>query len=69
MLARIPQEELTHLLTGYGYTPHYVEGHEPEAMHQLMAATMDRVLEEIHRIQQVRARGGPGDTPNVRHGR
>jgi xylulose-5-phosphate/fructose-6-phosphate phosphoketolase len=52
LLARIPQDELTHLLTGYGYAPHYVEGHEPEAMHHLMAATMDRVVEEIHGIQQ-----------------
>ncbi len=59
ILARIPQEELTHLLTGCGYTPHYVEGHEPEAMHQLMAATMDRVLEEIRRIQQSARAAGP----------
>ena len=59
ILARIPQEELTQLLTGCGYTPHYVEGHEPEAMHQLMAATMDRVLEEIHRIQQSARATGP----------
>jgi xylulose-5-phosphate/fructose-6-phosphate phosphoketolase len=59
ILARIPQEELTHLLTGCGYTPHYVEGHEPEAMHQLMAATMDSVLEEIHRIQQSARAAGP----------
>src|SRR5215469_2839047 len=52
LLARIPQNELTHLLTGYGYAPHFVEGHEPEAMHQLMAATMDHVVEDIHRIQR-----------------
>ncbi len=60
LLARIPKDELTSLLTGYGYEPHYVEGHEPAVMHELMAATMDRVLEEIRRIQQTaRAEGAP----------
>ena len=41
VLARIGREELEHLLLGYGYTPYFVEGHEPEAMHRLMAATLD----------------------------
>jgi xylulose-5-phosphate/fructose-6-phosphate phosphoketolase len=50
-LARIPKEELTKLLEGYGYAPHFVEGHEPERMHEQMAATLDRVIEEIRRIQ------------------
>src|SRR6478672_8971453 len=39
VLARISREELDHLLRGYGYTPHVVEGEAPEAMHQLMAGT------------------------------
>jgi xylulose-5-phosphate/fructose-6-phosphate phosphoketolase len=56
VLARIPEAELTELLTGYGYKPYYVEGHEPEPMHQKMAATLDAVVEEIHAIQK-RARG------------
>ena len=38
---------LIHLFTGYGYKPYFVEGHEPEAMHQLMAATLDAVVAEI----------------------
>ncbi|HEX5605731.1 MAG TPA: phosphoketolase family protein, partial [Candidatus Binatia bacterium] len=51
VLARITHEELEQLLRGYGYTPYFVEGHEPEKMHQLMAATLDRAIDEIKRIQ------------------
>jgi xylulose-5-phosphate/fructose-6-phosphate phosphoketolase len=57
ILARIPREELTALLTGYGYEPYYVEGHEPEAMHHLMAATLETVYQRISAIQlQARTR-------------
>ncbi len=52
MLARIPQQELTQLLEGYGYHPYFVEGSDPEPMHQAMAATMDTVVEEIQAIQR-----------------
>ncbi len=51
VLARIGRDELEALLRGYGYTPYFVEGHEPEPMHQLMATTLDRVIGEIRRIQ------------------
>jgi xylulose-5-phosphate/fructose-6-phosphate phosphoketolase len=51
VLARISHEELEHLFRGYGYTPYFVEGHEPEKMHQLMAAALDTAVEEIRRIQ------------------
>jgi xylulose-5-phosphate/fructose-6-phosphate phosphoketolase len=51
ILARISREELEQLLRGYGWTPHYVEGHEPAAMHEAMASTLDAVFEEIKRIQ------------------
>ena len=51
ILGRLSDEELTQLFTGYGYKPYFVEGHDPEAMHQLMAATLDTVIEEIHAIQ------------------
>jgi xylulose-5-phosphate/fructose-6-phosphate phosphoketolase len=58
VLARIGREELEMLLRGYGYSPYFVEGHEPEAMHQLMAATLDKVIAEIKRIQSdARERG------------
>ena len=51
VLARISHEELEQLFRGYGYTPYFVEGDEPEKMHQLMAATLDRVFSEIEQIQ------------------
>ena len=51
VLARLSREELDNLLKGYGYKPFYVEGSEPEAMHQLMAATLDEVFAEIKVIQ------------------
>jgi xylulose-5-phosphate/fructose-6-phosphate phosphoketolase len=49
---RMTDAELTQLFCGYGYKPYFVEGHEPEKMHQLMAHMLDTVLEEIHTIQQ-----------------
>ena len=52
VLGRLSREELTSLLVGYGHTPYFVEGDEPEAMHQLMAATLDTVLTEIQLIQK-----------------
>jgi len=51
VLARIPHAELDSLMRGYGYDPHYVEGSEPEAMHQRMAAVLDEVIAKIQRIQ------------------
>ena len=51
ILARISRGELEELLRGYGWTPYVVEGHEPMAMHEAMAATLDTVIEEIRRIQ------------------
>ena len=52
VLARIPHDELVALFHGYGYTPHFVEGDDPMEMHALMAATLDRVVNEIRRIQR-----------------
>src|SRR5579863_7387809 len=51
VLARISREELEQLLRGYGWQPHFVEGHEPALMHEAMAATLDTVVEEIRKIQ------------------
>src|SRR5438874_3427217 len=51
VLGRLTDEELARLFSGYGYKPHFVEGDEPERMHQLMAATLDIVIEEIRAIQ------------------
>jgi xylulose-5-phosphate/fructose-6-phosphate phosphoketolase len=58
ILARIGDDELDDLLRGYGYHPYLVEGDEPEAVHQMLAATLDRVFDEIAAIQEAaRARG------------
>jgi xylulose-5-phosphate/fructose-6-phosphate phosphoketolase len=51
VLARIPHEELEQLFHGYGWKPYFVEGDEPEPMHQAMAAALDRAVEEIKKIQ------------------
>src|SRR6266498_855104 len=52
VLARISHEELDQLFRGYGYTPIFVEGSKPKKMHELMAATLDTVVEQIRNIQQ-----------------
>ena len=51
VLARITHEELEHLLLGYGWTPHFVEGDDPEKMHRAMAITLDQVVKQIQQIQ------------------
>ena len=51
LLARISHEELEQLFRGYGYTPYFVEGHEPEKMHQRMAATLENVIADIQRAR------------------
>jgi xylulose-5-phosphate/fructose-6-phosphate phosphoketolase len=56
VLGRLSDENLTQLFIGYGYKPYFVEGHEAEPMHQLMAATLDNVIKEVHAIQR-EARG------------
>src|SRR6516225_692065 len=58
ILARITREELEDLFRGYGYTPYFVEGSEPESMHQAMAATLERCVQEIRRIQEEARRRG-----------
>ena len=51
VLARISRDELEALFRGYGYTPHFVEGDDPNKMHQLMAATLDTIVADIRHIQ------------------
>ena len=63
ILARIPREELDQLFRGYGWTPHYVEGHEPELMHQAMAATMDLVIDQIRAFQHDARTSGNTERP------
>ena len=51
VLARLEHEELEQFLRGCGWTPYFVEGHEPGLMHEAMAKTLDRVVEDIRNIQ------------------
>src|ERR1700738_3126390 len=51
VLARISREELTELLRGYGYDPHFVEGDDPALVHQSLAGTLDSILLQICHIQ------------------
>ena len=52
LLARISHEELEALFGGYGYTPYFVEGSDPQTMHQAMAATLEHCVLEIRKVQQ-----------------
>jgi len=52
ILARLSKEELTSLLVGYGHKPYFVEGDDPDAMHGLMAATLDQIIAELQAIQK-----------------
>ena len=52
VLARIEHEELEQFLRGCGWTPYFVEGDKPEAMHELMAATLDKTIQDIQQIQK-----------------
>lgn len=58
LLARIPRAELLALFTGYGWAPRVVEGSEPEAMHQAMAAAMEDCLADIRAIQGAARQAG-----------
>ena len=51
VLARIPHDELDHLMRGYGYEPHFVEGDDPKVMHGLMAKTLEKAINDIRDIQ------------------
>ena len=63
ILARIPAEELESLFRGYGYAPSVVEGDHPVEMHQMMAATLERCVDQIRTIQSERRRSGNTQLP------
>jgi xylulose-5-phosphate/fructose-6-phosphate phosphoketolase len=63
IFGRMSDDELTQLFSGYGWKPYFVSGHEPEHMHQLMAATLDHVVEEIHSIQSEARSGNSAGVP------
>lgn len=58
VLARISRNELEQLFRGYGYSPYFVEGHDPMKMHQLMAATLDLIVADIRRIKSDARKNG-----------
>jgi xylulose-5-phosphate/fructose-6-phosphate phosphoketolase len=58
VLARISREELTELLRGYGYDPHFVEGDDPALVHQSLAGTLDTILARIRQIQSTARSAG-----------
>jgi xylulose-5-phosphate/fructose-6-phosphate phosphoketolase len=64
VLARIPKHELQALLEGYGHTPIFVEGDEPAAVHQELAAAMDSALDQITEIQRAAREGRAGPRPS-----
>ncbi len=63
VLARIAPDELEDLLRGYGYVPIFVEGEEPEAMHQAMAAALDQAFARIGEIQRAARSDGSTERP------
>jgi xylulose-5-phosphate/fructose-6-phosphate phosphoketolase len=63
VLARISHEELESLFVGYGYTPYFVEGSDPQSMHQAMAATLEHCVLEIRKVQDEARRTGKASRP------
>lgn len=63
VLARISPEELDQLMRGYGWTPYFVEGSDPEDMHQKMAGALDVATAEIARIKAAALKGDTVDRP------
>jgi xylulose-5-phosphate/fructose-6-phosphate phosphoketolase len=63
ILARLPNSELEALMRGYGYKPIFVEGHDPETMHQKMAHAFDQVFDEITTVQKKARLEGSSERP------
>jgi xylulose-5-phosphate/fructose-6-phosphate phosphoketolase len=63
LLARISHEELEDLFRGYGWTPYFVEGSDPDSMHQAMAATVEQCVEEIRNAQRASRETGEARRP------
>ncbi|WP_338674691.1 phosphoketolase family protein [Streptomyces sp. SCSIO 30461] len=63
VLARLPEEELDHLLRGLGHEPLYVSGDDPSHVHQAMASALDTAVDRIHAIQQAARCNGVHERP------
>ena len=64
LLARISHDELEDLFKGYGYSPCFVEGSDPETMHQAFAATLDSCVQSIRMVQQEGRKSGVARRPH-----
>ena len=63
LLARISHEEVENLFRGYGWTPYFVEGSDPDSMHQAMAATVEQCISEIRKSQHEARTAGVASRP------
>jgi xylulose-5-phosphate/fructose-6-phosphate phosphoketolase len=63
LLARISHQEIESLFRGYGWTPYFVEGSDPDTMHQAMAATTEHCINEIRRYRQAARTTGVAERP------
>ena len=52
VFSRISHDEVEMFFRGCGWEPRFVEGSDPEVMHQTMAAALDWAVREIQRIQE-----------------
>ena len=69
ILARISREELEALFVGYGYKPYFVEGSDPAVMHQKMAETLERAIDEIRTMQRAARQSNDATPPALAHDR
>ena len=53
VLARSSPEEPANLFMGYGYRPYVAAGADPETVHQLMATTLDTVIEDLNHVPKL----------------
>ncbi|HET8696103.1 MAG TPA: phosphoketolase family protein [Gammaproteobacteria bacterium] len=58
LLSRVSHDEVEHLFKGYGWTPYFVEGSDPESMHREMASTLEHCVLEIRDMQQRARKSG-----------
>lgn len=63
ILARVSHDELKALFIGYGWTPYFVEGSDPESMHQAFAATLEKAVLEIREYQKKARESGVAFRP------
>ena len=63
VLARISHDELRSLFEGYGWTPYFVEGSDPDSMHQAMAATTEKCVTDILEYRRAARESGVPNRP------